>query len=202
MIKLKVFALRNPAMNYEDIFKSSWRGFYDGRNGLSSTDMNFIRASKAVTYNDLYNEAIILKKNELEQRGGAPLPFYEPSTFYGSYREAHNHDNYQHAASRYASNLYAIYCRFQKHSAKGQRPVLDGLDEPVRKLWQMINNSVELEPWAWPMTQLHDGWYTSKYIQSGQMPVIRNIYEGFIACGFTQEEFFTSLQKIRELTKY
>jgi hypothetical protein len=185
-------------MNYESLFINSWRGFYDTKYSLSSTDMNFIRASKAVTYNDLLNEAIILKKNEL-QRGGL---FREPSTFYGSYREAHNHDDYEHAASRYASNLYGTYSRFQKHLSKAQRPIPDGLDKAVNKLWKMINDSVELEPWVWPMTQLDDGWYTSKYIQSGQMPVIRNIYEGFIGLGFTEQEFFTSLQKIRELTKY
>jgi hypothetical protein len=188
-------------MNYDDIFKISWRGLYDGRYGMSESDMNFIRASKAVTYNDLYNEAIILKKNEL-QRGGTPLPFYEPSTFYGSYREAHRHDDYKHAASRYASNLYSTYSRFQKHSAKGERPVPSPITEPVKELWIMINKKSELEPWAWPMTQLHDGWYTNEYIQAGQIPVIRNIYEAYIASGFTQENFFASLQKIRELTKY
>jgi hypothetical protein len=185
-------------MNYENLFQNFWRGFYDGRYGMSESDKNFIRASKAVTYNDLLNEAIILKKNELKQGG---TPFYEPSTFYGSYREAHRHDDYKHAASRYASNFYSTYSRFQKHSAKGQRSVLDGLDEPVNKLWIMINEFVELEPWTWPMLQLHDGWYTNEYIQT-QIPVIHRIYEEYIRLGFTNQQFFASLQKIRELTKY
>ena len=184
-------------MNYEGLFKSSWRGFYDGHYGMNESDMNFIRASKAVTYNDLYNEAVILKKEELKKGG---TPFYEPSTFYGSYREAHSHADYKHAASRYASNLYSTYSRFQKHSAKGQRPVPSATTEPVKELWNMINKSVELEPWTWPIMQLHDDWYTYEYIQSNQIPVIRGIYEAYIAAGFT--DFFVSLQKIRELTKY
>ena len=187
-------------MNYESHFINSWRGFYDTKYSLSSIDMNFMRNSKAVTYNDLLNEAIILKKKELDERGGKP--FYEPSTFYSEFREAHNHNDYRYAASRYASTHYSTYERFQKHRSKGQRPVPNDLDEPVKKLWTMINDSVELEPWIWPMTQLHDGWYTANYIQSGQLQVIRNIYEGFIGLGFTEEQFFASLQKIRDLTKY
>ena len=83
--------------------------------------MNFIRNSKAVTYNDLLNEAIVLKKKELEERGGKP--FYEPSTFYREFKEAYYHDDYQYAASRYASTHYSTYERFKKHHSKAKRLV-------------------------------------------------------------------------------
>jgi hypothetical protein len=51
-------------MNYEVLFNDFWRGFYNCRVN-SYADIEFIRASKAVTYNDLLNEAIVLKKAEL-----------------------------------------------------------------------------------------------------------------------------------------
>jgi len=181
-------------MNYETLFNNSWRGFY----GLSSTEKDFIRLSKAVTYNDFLNEAIILKKLELGKLGGTP--FREPSTFYGSFQDSYNHDDYRDAAARYASTHYWSYRQFKNDLVKDQKPIPKGLEDPEVKLWTIINESSELEPWAWPMVQLCDRFYNS--IQSNELPIIHNIFNKYIELGFTEEEFLKSINKIRLLTRY
>ena len=186
-------------MNYEVLFNDFWRGFYNCRVN-SYADIEFIRASKAVTYNDLLNETIVLKKAELEKVGGKP--FYEPSTYYRTFREAEYHDKYEWAAARYASGLYSLYYRFQNHSKKDQRPLPNYLEEPVKKLWTIINEVSVIEPWAWPMTQIYNDLNIDIYTKNKQIPVIVQIYEKYVALGFTEEEFLSSLQKIRELLKY
>ena len=184
--------------NYENVFRSSWRGFYDGRYGISDPDKNFIQASKAVSYNDLLNEAIALKKAELELRGGQP--FNEPSTFYGSYKEAHSHSDYQWAASRYASGLYSIYYRFQKEGEKGQKTAPDGLPNSVSQLWTLINEASKTEPWTWPMMQLYDTWYSDKFIR--ELTVVQAIKDSYIALGNTEDTFKNSLIEIRDLIRW
>jgi hypothetical protein len=182
--------------NYENIFKSSWRGFYDMRYRMKQADMNFIQASKAVSYNDLLQEAIALKRAELDLMGGQP--FNEPSTFYGSYKEAHTHSDYQWAAARYASDLYSTYYRFQKEGGKGVKTAPDNLPESVGHLWTLINEASEKEPWAWPMMQLDDVWYSDKYI--GELPVLQAIKDSYITMGHTDYDFKNALVEVRDLT--
>lgn len=184
--------------HYENIFKSSWRGFYDGRYRTEQSDMNFIRASKAVSYNDLLQEAIVLKKAELDARGGKP--FYEPSTYYGSYREPHYHSEYQWAASRYASGLYSTYYRFQKEGEKGTKTAPENLSDSVLQLWTLINEASEKEPWAWPMMQLQDGWYADKFI--AELPVLQSVKNSYIALGRTEDEFKCDVAKVRGLIRW
>jgi hypothetical protein len=184
--------------HYEHIFKSSWRGFYDGRYRTEQADMNFIQASKAVSYNDLLQEAIAVKKAELDARGGKP--FYEPSTYYGSYREPHYHSEYQWAASRYASGLYSTYYRFQKEGEKGTKAAPDSLPESVKQLWTLINQASEKESWAWPMMQLQDGWYADKFI--AELPVLQEIKESYIALGHTEDGFKNALIEVRDLIRW
>ena len=76
--------------------------------GLSASQRALIETPGAKCYNDLYNACVALKKKELDD-GGTENPFYEPSTFYGSFREAHYHDNYTHAGSRLASSLSCYF---------------------------------------------------------------------------------------------
>jgi hypothetical protein len=185
------------SVKYENLYKSSWRGFYDGRYRTEQKDMNFIQASRAVSYNDLLNEAIALKKAELDAHGGQP--FYEPSTFYGSYREPHYHSEYQWAASRYASGLYSTYYRFQKEGVKGTRTAPDNLPDSVGQLWTLINAVSEKEPWAWPMMQLQDGWYADKFI--AEIPVLQEIKDSYIALGHTEDEFKHALIEVRGLIR-
>jgi len=182
---------------YENIFKSSWRGFYDGRYITEQVDKNFIQASKAVSYNDLLHEAIALKKAELDARGGKP--FNEPSTFYGSYKEAHTHSDYEWAASRYASNIYSTYYRFQKEGEKGAKTAPDNLPDSVGKLWTLINEASEKEPWAWPMMQLDEVWYSDKYI--GELPVLQAIKNSYISLGYTEDAFKNALIEVRGLIR-
>ena len=184
--------------HYENIFRSSWRGFYDGRYAIEQADKNFIQASRAVSYNDLLQEAVKLKKAELEKRGGQP--FNEPSTYYGSFREAHTHSNYEWAASRYASNLYSTYYRYQKEGEKGQKTAPDGLPESVSQLWTLINETSNKEPWAWPMMQLYDTWYADKFIK--ELQVIQGIKDSYMALGHTEDTFKNALIEVRGLIRW
>lgn len=188
----------SQSIQYQNIFKDSWRGFYDGRYRTEQADKNFIQASKAVSYNDLLNEAKVLKRVELEKVGGKP--FYEPSTFYGSFKEAHNHSDYDWAAARYASGLYSLYYRFQKEGEKGIRVAPDNLPKSVGQLWTLINEKSEKEPWTWPMMQLHDGWYADKFI--GEIPVLQTIKDYYIALGYTEDEFKNALIEVRGLIRW
>jgi hypothetical protein len=185
-------------MNYQNLFKDSWRGFYDGRYSTDQADKKFIQASKAVSYNDLLNEAIALKKAELEMVGGKP--FYEPSTFYKSFREAEYHNHYEWAAARYASGLYSLYYRFQKEGEKGIKTAPVNLPEPVGKLWALINEASEKESWTWPMMQLHNGWYADKFI--GELPILQEIKNSYIALGYTEDEFKNALIEVRGLIRW
>ena len=184
--------------NYESIFKDYWRGFYDGRYSISESDKNFIQASKAVSYNDLLNEAKVLKKAELEKIGGQP--FHEPSTFYGSYREAHSHSDYDWAASRYASGLYSLYYRFQKEGDKAFKEVPPNIPESVKQLWTLINEASEKESWTWPMMQLHDGWYADRFIVN--LPLLQDIKNSYIALGYSEDEFKNVFIEIRGLIRW
>lgn len=165
---------------------------------MSETDKNFIQASRAVSYNDLLQEAIKLKKAKLDAVGGQP--FREPSTFYGSYREAHSHSNYEWAASRYASGLYSIYFRYQKEGEKGKKTAPDGLPDSVSQLWTLINEASEKEPWTWPMIQLYDTWYSDKYIR--ELQVLQGIKDSYMALGHTEHTFKNALIEIRDLIRW
>ncbi len=46
----------------------------------------------------------------LKRVGG--LPFYEPSTYYGAYKEGHYHSNVEYAGLRMASNISAVGSKY------------------------------------------------------------------------------------------
>jgi len=187
--------------DYQTFLKTHWRGFYDTPYSYTSADLDFIRASKAVSYNDLLNEAITLKKAELDTKGGQP--FYEPSTYYGSFKDAHYHSDYKWVASRYASNLYFTYYRMQRELDQMQRNPPTELPDHVRYLWDLINENSQKEPWMWPLMQLHDGWYTRAAITPTNLPVIHAIMTDYLSLAKgTEDEFFSAVLKIRELIKH
>jgi len=95
--------------------------------GLSQDQQNLIQTPGAKYYNDLYNACVKAKKKEYDD-GTTKNPFYEPSTFYGSFKEAHYHNNYTHAGSRLASSLS---CYFHEY-LNAKRPTLRFLREPSK----------------------------------------------------------------------
>ena len=93
--------------------------------GLSHDQRILIQTPGAKYYNDLYNACVKAKKKEYDD-GTTKNPFYEPSTFYGSFKEAHYHNNYTHAGSRLASSLS---CYFHEY-LNAKRPTLRFLRQP------------------------------------------------------------------------
>jgi hypothetical protein len=79
--------------------------------GLQPSERTLIETPDATCYNDLYRACVSAKKKELElaNRGGMADPFLEPSTFYGSFKDAHYHSDYTHAGSRLASSLHCYF---------------------------------------------------------------------------------------------
>ena len=181
---------------YSAYFDKHWRGWYDIRYLLPDADRKFITGSKARCYNDLLQEAIAVKKRELAAVGGEP--FYEPSTYYGSFKEAHRHANAEWAGGRYSSEHFSTFSRYRAHRCQDVRVVPEQRDayglklwrishpEPltaaVRDLWVTINEMTVTEPWAWPMMIGVDSLATP-------VAVLTAIQEKFIALGHSKEEF-------------
>ena len=196
-INLKPRAARHQykMSSYSSYFDTYWRGWYDGH-GVYEADKNFIIGSTAACYNDLLNEAIVLKKRELDALGGEP--FYEPSTYYRSFREGHKHANPEWAATRYASDQFSRFSRYRAHRCHDLRVVPEERDEyelklwrishpdpltaPVRDLGMTINEMTATEPWAWPMMIGVDS-------LTSQLPVVTAIQENFMALGHTKNDF-------------
>jgi hypothetical protein len=144
----------------------------------------------------LLKEAIVLKQKELQIVGGEP--FYEPSTYYKSFREGHAHANAEWAASRYASQHFSRFSRYRAHRCQDLRVLPEERDEyelklwrishpeplspPVRDLWNTINEITATEPWAWPMMIGVDSLTTL-------LPIVTAIQEKFMALGHTENDY-------------
>jgi hypothetical protein len=165
--------------------------------------------SKARRYNDLLNEVILIKKRQLELEGGKP--FYEPSTYYGDFREQYYHDNPEWAAARYASDTFSIFSRYTAHKCSEIRLIPEergeyqlnlwriSHPEPLTKaqhdLWVLTNEVTTTDPWAWPMMiGLTDGYYMKENVLG--LPVVLRIQEKFMGLGYTEEEFFETQKEI------
>lgn len=201
--------------DHTEFFNYAWRGWYNRRGGVSQEDRDAITSSRAKCYNDLLNEAIKIKEAELRERGGKP--FYEPSTFYGSFNPAFYHDNPEGAASRYASNIFSTFSRYTAHKCKDIRIIPEERDEyglrlwrishpeplskPVHDLWTITNQVAATEPWAWPMMiGLLENYYTQEAIQ--KVPVLRLIQEMYMALGYTEGEFLSNQKEIWTLLEW
>ena len=187
--------------NYCELFTEYWRGC---RASLTNSDREILMSSKARSYDELYREILIRKKKELAEIGG--LPFYEPSTYYGAYREAHYHADAEWASRRHASNLFPIYSYFKAHKSSDIRMMPENLNEydlklwmirhpnPLTKrqkeLWQIVNEVTVEEPYAWPMMiGLVEDYYRQVFIDR-TLPVVGTIQKKFLEKGYTSEEFF------------
>lgn len=192
--------------DYSSWFNYAWRGWSDCR-GYTEDQKNAIMNSKAKCYNDLLKEATELKKQELVLKGGNP--FYEPSTYYGQYRESYHHDSPDGAAGRYASQIFSSFSRYTAHKCTDVRVIPEErgeyelklwrishpqpLTEPQRQLWTVINELTATEPWAWPMMiGLNETFYTKPHLES--YPVLVLVRDRFMGLGYTEEEFL-SVQK-------
>jgi hypothetical protein len=89
---------------YMDVLLDRWVWM----TGLSDADITLIETPGATCYTDLYNACVAAKKVELDN-SKTKDPFYEPSTFYGSFLEAHYHSDYTLAGSRLASRLSSYF---------------------------------------------------------------------------------------------
>ncbi len=171
-------------------------------------DKNFIIASEARCYNDLLGEAILMKQQELDAVGGEP--FHEPSTYYGSFREAHSHGNAEWAAARYASECFSTFSRYRAHRCKDVRTLPEErneyelrlwrishpvpLTESQKQLWLIINEVTRTDPWAWPMM--------IGVMYNSELPVVLFIQDKFMALGKTQEEFMKVQKELYELLQW
>jgi len=160
--------------------------------------------SKALCYNDLLKEVILVKKKELAERGGTP--FYEPSTYYYKYKEGYHHANVEAAAGRTASAIFSTFHRYRGHRTLGPREIPEERNEYELKLWRishpnslsaletalwkLTNEVAAAEAWAWPMMiGLNEGCYTPQNIQK-ILPILNSIREAFMALGYTEDEFY------------
>jgi hypothetical protein len=50
------------------------------------------------------------------------------------------------------------------------------------------------------MMQLHDGWYADKFI--GELPILQEIKNSYIALGYTEDEFKNALIEVRGLIRW
>jgi hypothetical protein len=201
--------------SYSNIFQQGWRGWSDGKYGVPDDHKKSIITSKAKCYNDLYKEAIESKKQELAVKGGQP--FYEPSTYYGSYLEGFRHNNVDSAASRYASAIFSQFSRYTAHKCTDIRLVPEERDEYQMKLWRishpqplteaqrqlwiLINEITAVEAWAWPMMiGLGEYYYSKEKIQL--LPVVLQIQEKFMALGYTEEKFLEVQKELWTLLRW
>ena len=188
--------------DYAKLFQTQWRGWSNSRSTTSYEEQMIIIESKANSYDEFVAE--FRKKNEalLAEVGGKP--FYEPSTYYYNYKEAHRHNNPHHAAMRQASNLLSKLSRYRAHRAQGPRTIPEERDEYELKLWRIshptpltplekdlwatINQVSATEPWAWPMMI---GLYReyNKPQWSECVPVTQDVKKVFCALGYSEEEF-------------
>lgn len=200
--------------NYSNLFNSAWRGWTDSTHTSVEDKVN-ITGSKATCYNELLNEITVLKKQELALKGGKP--FCEPSTYYGSYLEAFQHDSPVGAASRYASTIFSKFSRYRAHICTDIRLIPEERDEyqlgiwrishpqPLTKgqhdLWVSINEVTASEPWAWPMMiGLYEMYYTKDYIHS--VPVVLQVQEKFMGLGYTEENFLETQKELWKMLQW
>ena len=203
-LKQRVPPANKPLLHmskYSDIFSESWRGcgIY-----ISNADRQIILSSKASSYDDLYRDILKIKNKELAEIGG--LPFYEPSTYYTVYREAHYHANAEWAARRHASNLFSVYSCFRAHKCTDIRILPEErsdyelklwtilhpnpLTKRQKELWQIVNEVTSEEPYAWPMMiGLVERYYQQELIDTS-LQVVGTIQKKFLEKGYTSEEFF------------
>jgi len=201
---------------YLKIFNEGWRGWYDTRYSAPGLIRDMIIESKALCYNDLLHEAIAVKKKELSMLGGTP--FYEPSTFYGSYKEAYYHDNAEGAGSRLASEIFSKFRRYRGHRALGPRELPEErsdyelkiwrishpnpLSEAECALWRATNEVAEIEPWAWPiMIGLLENYYTPEIVKSF-LPVVEAVQDIFIEFRYTEEEFYQTQKALWSMLQW
>jgi hypothetical protein len=188
--------------DYSALFDMSWRGWNDCKYRTRDQNMIYITSSKAKCYNDLLHEMMEVKQKELTAVGGKP--FYEPSTFYGSFQEAHYHNNVEWAAGRLASDIFNQYSRYKSHKCHDVRVIPEErgdydlklwrishpepLTGPQAQLWAVINEVTATEPWAWPMMiALDEVYYKPANIKN--LPVVLQIQGKFMGLGYTEKKF-------------
>ena len=216
-VKIELCDFSNVARSMTDyfrIFTTCWRGWVDCRY-VSEDKRDVIMMSKARRYNDLLQEVILIKKKQLALEGGEP--FYEPSTYYGYFRDAHYHANAEWAAARYASDIFSMFSRYTAHKCSDIRLVPEERDEYGLKLWRMshpealtaaqhdlwvVTNEVTVvEPWAWPMMiGLTDGYYMKE--NTLRLPVLLEIQEKFMGLGYTEDKFFETQKEIWRMLQW
>ena len=185
---------------YLQLFQNNWRGSHFLKN---NSDKEFIQRSTARSFEQLYKECLVEKKTELQ----SGKEFYEPSTYYGGFKEAHYHKNAEWAARRQASELFSMFSQYRGHLSQDVRPLPEDMEdyerkiwninhpepltEPVRQLWDLINKEVVSEPWAWPiMIGLYETMYAPDRINTTDDFPVKNLLEKFVALGYTEKHFF------------
>ena len=216
-VKIELCDFSNLARNMTDyfrIFNTSWRGWVDCRH-VSEDKRDVIIMSKAQRYNDFLREVISIKEKQLALEGGKP--FYEPSTYYGHFRDAHYHDNAEWAAARYASDIFSMFSRYTAHKCSDIRLVPEERDEYGLKLWRIshpevltaaqhdlwvvTNEVTAVEPWAWPMMiALNEAQYTAESMKN--LPVVLQIQKKFLALGYTEEKFLEIQKELWKMLRW
>ena len=191
--------------DYSEIFNNHWRG----RDFIKPWHVSIIQNSHAKSFRELCGECEIIMRESLSNGN----KFYEPSTYYGSFRPAHTHEDVEWAARRLTSEIFSSYSRYLGHKCKDIRPLPEEmseydlkiwcishphpLTESVRQLWKLTNKMAAIEPWAWPIIIGLEG--TQYMPDKMNMDVFKGIMEMFFDLGYTEDDFFKAHSELWNL---